>query len=156
MVVGDLQHGLDETMRSPHYHVRRAGAAVVRRPILFGMLLSLPIAAAVFVIVILAPGLGARMTSHGVLLDAVYFTGFFWTCYVYYFWPLRRAPGFWPTLGGLFLLHVVGVYSYAVYEHPLFVWQWALVGFLEGMAASVLLRWRASRPRGGKVAPTAR
>jgi hypothetical protein len=144
-----MQHNLDEAMRSPRYHIRRAGGAMAHHPILFGMLLSLAIAATVFVLVMWLPGLDAAMTSHGALLDAVYFTGFFWASYMYYFWPLRHIPRFWPRLGGLFLLHVAGVYLYAVYQHPLFVWQWALAGFLEGVAAAVLLRWRTSRPRRG-------
>lgn len=143
MAVRDMQHNLDEALAmSPRR--KPPSRWVVRHPVLFGMFLSLLVAGAAMVVATWLPGVGAVAGKHSALLESVYYTGGFWGAYLYYFWPLRRVPSFWPTLGGLFLLHAVGVYSYTVQVHPLVPWQWVLLGFLEGMV--LVLRWGASWP----------
>lgn len=145
MAVGRVQYDLDETVMNPHKRIRRAANMVTKHPILCGMLLSLPIAGAVIILGTWFPGVEVAMGRHGALLDSMYYTGGLWGAFIYYFWSLRHAPNFWAMLGGLFVLHVGGIYCYTVYVHPLLVWQWALLIFLEGEALTLILGWRVSR-----------
>ncbi len=110
-------------------------------PMLFGALIALLLSGAIIVIVVWFPWIGEYHDRHRRVVQAVLFTAIYFVAYVYGLRRWRGQATFWPTIFALFLLHVLGVFFYSTYVHPILVWQWAIVGLLEYYGAAFFLEW---------------
>ena len=114
-------------------------------PILFGMLLCVPLLGAVVVVDTWFPGVERGLAGHGAIFSSALLTFIFFAGYLYFFWPVRKLPGFWAALGVLFAAHAALISLYSLALHPLFLWQWSVLGFLEAYALGLLLAFLAWR-----------
>ena len=112
---------------------------------LFGAFIGLILLTAIFSMVIWAPWIGEDLGRHKRLAQAVVFTAFNFAIFVYTLWERRRNPAFWPTIFGLFVLHVSGIFFYSTHVQPILVWQWPILGILEYYAAAFFLYWSTRR-----------
>ena len=149
-----MQHGLDQLETSAGREARRRPRWVARHPILFGMLLSVLLAATILVVDVWLPGTERAIGKHGTLFNAVLFTLLFFGTFVYGFWRFRRLPGFWVALGAVLVAHSVGISYYTLHVHPLFLLQWSVVGLCDAWAVGVCLAllawWRERRARANR------
>lgn len=147
MALKAMQYDLDQAMTNSDCEVRRSCAAsrIASHPVLFGMLIGLLLCCAIIVKETWFPWLGQDIGRHKRLLEAIFFTVFFFAVYVYFFWSWHRRRGFWTALCAFFLLHVAGVVGYSMYVHPLSPWQWSVLGFLEGYAGAFFVGWWTTR-----------
>jgi len=116
-------------------------------PTLFGALIALLLCGAIFAITIWAPWIWDHLGRHKTLVQAIYFTAFFFAACVYGFWRWRRrgAFAFWASMSILFVLHALGVFLYSTLVQPIGVWQWTILGLLECYTAAFFLYWSTRR-----------
>ena len=138
-----VQHCLDQVEAPAGHEARRRPGWVARHPILFGMLLSVLLAATILVVDVWLPGTEHAVGKHRALLNAVLFTLLFFGTFAYGFWRFHRLPGFWLALAAVLVAHAVGILYYTFHVHPLFLLQWSVVGFCDAWASGICLAWLA-------------
>ena len=112
---------------------------------LFGVLIAPLLVGVIIVIETWFPWIDEGLGRHKRLSEAVFFTAFYFTFYVYCLRSWRRRIAFWPTILVLFLLHVAGVFFYSTYVQPILVWQWSIVGLIEFYPTAFFLEWWTRR-----------
>jgi hypothetical protein len=84
---------------------------------------------------------------HKRLIEAVYYTVGFFLFSGYVLWRQRRrnALVYWASLCVLLLLHVLGVFFYSIYVHPILGWQWIVLLLIESYIAVSFVDWSTQR-----------
>ena len=118
---------------------------IASHPFLLGIVLSLLLFGLIVAMNTWFSGVKSVLGKFEWFLEPVFFTVIFFAAYVYYFWRWHLRRGFWISVFLFLLLHTVGVFTYSVYVHPLFLWQWSLLGFLESYAGAFFVAWWTAR-----------
>lgn len=118
---------------------------IISHPFVFGVLVALLLFCAIIVVETWFPSIEEGLRKHSRLAQAALFTAIYFAVYIYGLRRWRRAAAFWLTILVLFLIHILGVFFYSAYVHPILVWQWPIVGLLEYYAAAFFLSWWTQR-----------
>jgi hypothetical protein len=127
---------------------------IASHPILFGVFISVLLGIAIIATMTWIPWIWEYHNGHKRLVQAVFFTVFYFAYYISFLWEQRHQTFFWPSVCTVFLLHGLGVYFYSTRVQPILVWQWPMIALLEFYGTAFFLEWStrrfASHPRKSK------
>jgi hypothetical protein len=104
---------------------------IVSHPIVFGMLLSVPITAVVIVVGIWFPRMGDAVVRHILLERDICLTILLFYSWLHRLWSSHKRRMFWPSFFVLFLFHTTFVTFVTLGFRPLSIWEWMLLGVVE-------------------------
>lgn len=118
---------------------------LISYPVLFGMLISLAIAALLLMLVVWFPRAVDAWDRHGGFVQALWYTAAIFGVVIYRFrrWSCRLS--FWLLISLLFVFHVSAVALYSSHVHPLLGWEWIVLILFEVFIAVFLLDWWLSK-----------
>jgi hypothetical protein len=114
-------------------------------PVLLGIIIGTMMAASTFVVGTWFPRLAEVFARDTILVDGVFFTGGLYGTWVYLLWDWRTRSAFWESMSILLLLHILSVYVYSTYVHPLGLRQWSLLLFAESFVIAFGVDWSTRR-----------
>ena len=110
-------------------------------PVLTGVAIGLLVGGSILVMGVWFPWVGEAFERHSGLMQAIYFTVYFFGAWTYLLWNWRRRSGFWQSLCILLVLHVTGVFLYSRSIEPLRMRHWSLLLFLESFVLVFFVNW---------------
>jgi hypothetical protein len=113
---------------------------ITNYPVLFGVLIALLLAGIIIASVTWFPWLVEAWERHDSLVQAAFFSVGFFGIVLGHRWQLRHRAAFWVLMSILFLLHAAGVFLYTTHIHPLLLWQWFILFFLESLVVVFFVR----------------
>jgi hypothetical protein len=113
---------------------------ITNYPVLFGVLIALLLAGIIIASVTWYSWLVEAWERHDSLVQAAFFSVVFFGILVGHPWQLRCRGAFWALMFMLFLFHVAGVFLYTTHIHPLLLWQWFILFFLESLVVVFFVR----------------
>jgi hypothetical protein len=114
-------------------------------PMAIGALGGLVLVGLIFVMDIWFPALGEGFDRHKRLVQGVYFTIGFFAFLGERVWRWRHRGAFWQSISAFCLVHVLGIYVYSVWVHPLLVWQWMILFLPEAYIFVSFVNWSTRR-----------
>jgi hypothetical protein len=118
---------------------------IMSHPTFLGVLIAFLLAGGIFAMEIWFPWVGDEWARHERLVQAIYFTAFFFGAWIYFLWEWRHRRAFWASVSLFFLLHVLGVLFYTTQVRPILVWQWSIVLFLESFVLVFFVHYSTRR-----------
>jgi hypothetical protein len=112
---------------------------------LFGMVIGLMIFAFIIIIVNWFPCVGKAWMKNNSQVRSVYFTVVLYAVWAsrLWRWQRRSALVFWASLGIIFLLHAVLLYS--THFHPLLIGEWLVLAAAESIVIVFGVDWLTRR-----------
>jgi hypothetical protein len=121
-------------------------------PLSFGVLLSVPFAAAIVLVDLWFPWVFDYHDRHKRLVQAILFTTVYFAVYAYGLRRYRSDAAFWLTLLFVLLVHGIGVFLYYTYVGPILLWQWPILGLVEYCVMAYFFgAWRSPEGRPGST-----
>jgi hypothetical protein len=100
-------------------------------PMLFGVLISLVTVSVLCAMVIWFPGFVDAWGRHNATVRSIWFTVALFGVWIGRLWQWRNRGAFWIAMFVFFVLHVLGVFFYSTYVHPVLMSQWCVLLILE-------------------------
>ena len=130
-------------------------------PFAVGLLIAAIMAGTIFVITVWFPRIGDAWTGHEKMVRSIWCTLVLFVVCVYRLWRWRHRWSFWLTLSAFFVLHILSVFLYSNYVHPLLLQEWVILLLLEAFVIVFFLDWVLHRlsyqgTHGAGGAPVAR
>jgi hypothetical protein len=126
-------------------------------PVIFGVLVSLAIAACIFAFLPIEeryPGIGVFLSRHSQLIRGAGLTALAFAVWLGCAWKWRRRSGFWTSLFLFYVLHSATLVVYSRKFHPLAGRQWEYVLVFESYLLALFLyvgtHWRSIMRKLGK------
>ena len=116
-------------------------------PFTVGLLIATIMAGTIIVIEVWFPRIGDAWLTHDKMVRSIWCTLVLFVVCVYRLWHWRHRWGFWLTLFTFFMLHILGVFLYSVYVHPLLLKEWVILLLLEAFVFVFFLDWMLQRLR---------
>lgn len=114
-------------------------------PFVVGGLIGLIMMATIFAIVIWFPHVSDAWDRHQKMVRSIWCTVGLFALSIYHLWHWRHRRGFWLSLSIFFVLHVLGVFLYSIYVHPLVLQEWVVLLLLEAFVLVFFLNWVLQR-----------
>jgi hypothetical protein len=114
-------------------------------PTTFGAVIGVVFLGSIFAIEMWFPRVGDAWDRHEKMVRSIWCTLALFVICIYHLWSWRHGRGFWPTLSVFFMLHVLGVFLYSTWVHPLLLGEWVMVLLFEAVVIVYPLRWVLQR-----------
>ncbi len=114
-------------------------------PLAVGVLLATILAGTIFMIVAWFPRISDTWDRHEKTVRSIWCTVALIVVCLYRLRHWRHRRGFWLTLSAFLMLHILGVFLYSIYVHPLLMQEWVLLLLLEALVIVLFLGWVLQR-----------